>query len=367
MSSFWEDRIVFVTGASGLVGGWLTRALLGSGAQVVALVRDSAPRSLLVREGDIENVEVVRGDVSDLTLLRRTMCEYSVATVVHLAAQTIVGVAKLDPVGTLETNVRGTWNVLEAARQSGAQVVVASSDKAYGSPESLPYRENHPLRGTSPYDVSKSCADLLCAMYAASFKLPVVVARCGNIFGAGDLNLSRAIPGVILSTIKGERFRIRSDGAFIRDFLYAKDAAAAYMLLAERLSANASLAGEAFNFSLGVRFSVLDVVQLVLELMNRQDLEPIIENIVTGEIREQFLDSSKAEQMLGWAPVYGMRDGLKETIGWYEQFFDSLRRGEKANGQVDSDLYHDLPNQGKCSHPEESPAASPRPQYAFQG
>jgi len=345
MSSFWEDRIVFVTGASGLVGGWLTRALLDSGAQVVALVRDSAPRSLLVREGDVENIEVVRGDVSDLTLLRRTMAEYSVGTVVHLAAQTIVGVANLDPVGTLETNVRGTWNVLEAARQSRAQqVVVASSDKAYGSPESLPYRENHPLRGTFPYDVSKSCADLLCAMYATSFKLPVVVARCGNIFGGGDLNLSRAIPGVILSTIKGERFRIRSDGAFIRDFLYAKDAAAAYMLLAEGLAANTSLAGEAFNFSLGIRFSVLDVVQLVLELMNRQDLKPIIENTVTGEIREQSLDSSKAEQMLGWAPVYGMRDGLKETIGWYEQFFDSRRRREPANGQVDSDIYHDLPN-----------------------
>jgi CDP-glucose 4,6-dehydratase len=323
-SNLWPERSVLVTGATGFLGGWLVRALLEERAHVVALIRDTVPTSMLYQEGLINRIVVVQGDVQDGPLLRRILSEYSVSTVFHLAAQAIVGVANADPVGTLETNVRGTWTLLEAARQCRVrEIVVASSDKAYGASANLPYLEDHPLRGQFPYDVSKSCADLICAMYADTYKLPVVVTRCANLFGGGDLNFSRTIPGVILATSRGERFRIRSDGSFVRDLLYVKDAVTAYMTLATALANDSSLVGEAFIFSSETRISVLQLVRQVLEVMGQPRLEPIIQNIATAEIREQYMDCEKSRRVIGWSPFYTLEQALRETVLWYRHYFKS--------------------------------------------
>ena len=321
-NGFWSGRSVLVTGGSGLLGGWLVKELVEEGADVTALIRDGAPKSMLFRDGWINRINTVSGGLHDTALLRRAMSEYAVDTVFHLAAQTIVGVAKLDPITTLKANVQGTWNVLEAARQTHVkQIVVASSDKAYGASDELPYREDHPLRGRYPYDVSKSCADLISTMYAATYGLPVVIARCANLFGGGDLNFSRTIPGVILAALQGERFLIRSDGKFVRDFLYVKDAATAYMGLAEKLADNRALTGEAFNFGLEIRLTVLELVQSVLAMMHCEHLEPIVQNIASSEIREQYLSAEKARRMLQWKPTYTLDAGLQEAIDWYREFF----------------------------------------------
>ena len=237
MNSFWQDRPTFVTGATGLVGGWLVRRLLDFGADVVCLVRDWVPQSELMRAGLIEQVKVVRGDVRDQALLERTLGEYEIDTVIHLAAQTIVGIANRNPISTFETNIGGTWALLEACRRSPrvTRIVLASSDKAYGDQEVLPYDEEMPLQGRHPYDVSKSCADLIAQTYAETYDLPVVITRCGNFYGAGDLNWNRIVPGTIRSVLRGQRPVIRSDGKSIRDYFYAEDGAAAYTLLAERM------------------------------------------------------------------------------------------------------------------------------------
>lgn len=325
-TEFWQGRSVLVTGATGLLGSWLVPALVERGAEVVALIRDGNPRSILVRDGWLNRITTVRGSLTDEGLIRRTMAEYEVATVFHLGAQTLVGVAKKDPVGTLEANVRGTWMLLEAVRQCGVeQVLVASSDKAYGESDCLPYREDHPLQGSYPYDVSKSCADLITTMYGKTFKLPATVVRCGNLFGGGDLNFSRLIPGVIRATLHDERFLIRSDGKFIRDFLYVEDAADAYLCLAERMAQDDSLFGEAFNFGLELKLTMLDLAEKVLAMMNRTDLRPIIQNIATSEIREQYLDATKSRTRLAWSPLRGMDEGLQRTIDWYQQFFADAR------------------------------------------
>lgn len=330
-AAFWSGRAVLVTGATGFLGGWMVRALAERGVSVVALVRDGAPASMFIREGWDRRVPVVNGGLDDMALLRRAMCEYDIDTVFHLAAQTLVGVGKSDPIGTLESNVRGTWNLLEAARQSPVrQIVVASSDKAYGASTRLPYLETHPMDGKYPYDVSKSCADLICGMYAATYNLPVCVTRCGNLFGGGDLNFSRTVPGVIRSTLQGQPFLIRSDGKFVRDFLYVEDAVLGYLRLAECLAADRSLAGEAVNFSLEVQLTVLDLVRKVLRFMGREDLEPVIQNIASGEIREQYMVAEKARRMLGWSPRYGLDQGLRNSIEWYTEFFRST--AEPARG-----------------------------------
>ena len=324
MASYWKGKTVFVTGATGLMGSWLVKALLRDEAEVVALVRDQAPRSMLVREGLIRQIAVVSGDLESLPTMQRAIAEYQPHTVFHLAAQPLVTVARLDPVGTLRANVMGTWNVLEACRLTGkSNVVVASSDKAYGANPNLPYLETHPLQGRYPYDVSKSCADLITQMYAATYGLKTAIARCGNLFGGGDLNFSRTIPGVIQATLAGERFVIRSDGQFVRDFLYVKDAAECYLMLGERLADTKSeeapsISGEAFNFSMGRRLTVLEIVNIVLNLMGRTDLEPEIQNNASSEIREQYLDATRAREQLGWFPKYGMEEALQETISWYE-------------------------------------------------
>ena len=331
----WKDRPVLVTGATGLLGSWVVPELVRRGALVVALVRDGAPHSLLVRDGWLDRIAVVRGSLTDDGLLRRAFAKYSVDTVFHLAAQTLVGVARIDPVGTLEANVRGTWLLLEAARQTGVrQVLVASSDKAYGDSTNLPYLESHPLQGSFPYDVSKSCTDLITTMYARTYGLRCAIARCGNLFGGGDLNFSRLIPGVIRSTLANEAFLVRSDGKFVRDFLYVQDAADAYLMLAQKLAGDDSLIGEAFNFGLGLHPTMIEIVEQVLQQMGRTDLRPVIQNSASAEIREQYLSADKARERLGWAPRFGMEEGLERTIAWYRAFFADLQQGDEPPGVV---------------------------------
>jgi CDP-glucose 4,6-dehydratase len=323
-SSFWRDRPVLVTGCSGLLGSWLTRALADRGAAVVGLVRDWVPESELFHSGTAGRIRVVRGDVCDQAVLERTLGEYEVDTVFHLAAQTIVGIANRNPVSTFESNVRGTWCVLEACRRSPLvrQIVLASSDKAYGTHERLPYGEDAPLQGRHPYDVSKSCADLIAQSYAATYGLPVCVTRCGNLYGGGDLNWNRLVPGTIRSALRGERPVIRSDGTCVRDYFYVEDGVLAYLGLAERLAARRELAGEAFNFSNEIQVSVLDLVRQVLRLAGREDLEPDVRNEAQHEITHQYLSAAKARRLLGWQPEFSLTDGLRRTIGWYRGYLN---------------------------------------------
>lgn len=319
--SFWIDRPTFVTGGTGLVGGWLVRRLREAGADVVCLVRDWIPQSELVRSRQIERVKIVRGDIRDRDLLERILGEYEVDTVIHLAAQTIVPIANRNPVSTFETNIQGTWNLLEACRRSPRvkQIVLASSDKAYGDQERLPYDESTPLQGRHPYDVSKSAADLIASTYAVSFDLPVAVTRCGNFYGGGDLNWNRIVPGTIRSVLRGQAPVIRSDGQFVRDYFYVEDGAAAYMLLAEQLAQHPEMRGEAFNFSYGTPLTVLEIARHILSLM-KSTLQPEIRNEAVHEIRRQYLDAGKARKALGWSPLFTLDDGLQRTIAWYKEF-----------------------------------------------
>lgn len=321
MSNFWRDRPVFVTGGTGLVGSWLVRRLVEAKAQVVCLVRDWVPQSELIRTGLIEQIVVVRGDVCDQALLEKVLGEYEIASVIHLAAQTIVGIANRNPVSTFETNIQGTWALLEACRRSPLvkQIIVASSDKAYGDQEQLPYDESTPLQGQHPYDVSKSCADLISHTYAISYKMPVVVTRCGNFYGGGDLNWNRIVPGTIRSILRNQPPVIRSDGNFVRDYFYVEDGAAAYMLLTEKLAQNPSLAGEAFNFSNELQITVLELVQGILSAMG-SSLEPDIRNEASNEIRHQYLSAAKARRLLDWQPLFNLEEGLQRTINWYTDF-----------------------------------------------
>ena len=320
-SQFWQDRPTLVTGATGLLGGWLVRRLLEARADVVCLVRDWAPQSEFVRARLIDRVKVVNGDVCSQSLLERVLGEYEVDTVIHLAAQTIVGIANRNPVSTFETNIGGTWALLEACRRSPTvkQIVVASSDKAYGEHKQLPYAEDAPLMGRHPYDVSKSCADLIAQSYATTYSLPVAVTRCGNFYGGGDLNWNRIIPGTIRSVLRGQRPVIRSDGKFIRDYFYVEDGALANMVLAEHLAQDNTLSGQAFNFSNESQVTVLEIVDRVLKLMN-SDLEPEVRNEAVNEIREQYLSATKAREVLGWKPLFTLDDGLQRTINWYREF-----------------------------------------------
>ncbi len=321
-SDFWRDRPVFVTGGTGLVGYYVTKRLHEAGADVICLTRDGVPRSELVRSGLIDRVRTVRGDICDQALLERALGEYEVDTVIHLAAQTIVGVANRNPVGTFKANIEGTWSLLEASRRSPKVkgVVIASSDKAYGDQENLPYKEDAPLQGRHPYDVSKSCTDLISHTYAHTYGLPVTITRCGNFYGGGDLNWNRIVPGTIRSVVRGERPIIRSDGLFVRDYFYADDGAAAYLLLAEKLAANPDgMRGQAFNFSNEIQITVLDLVGRILSRMDTS-LEPEIRNEASNEIRHQYLSAEKARQLLNWTPLYSLDSALDETVAWYRRF-----------------------------------------------
>lgn len=319
--SYWLDRPVFVTGCTGILGSWLTISLVDKGAAVTGLVRDQVPFSHLRRSGYQDRIRVVYGDVTQYELVERALNEYEIDTVFHLAAQTIVSIADRAPLSTFETNIKGTWTVLEAARRSPEirAVIVASSDKAYGSHQELPYTEDAPLRGRYPYDVSKACADRIAQAYAATYDLPVAVTRCANLYGGGDLNWSRLIPGTIRSVIRGKRPVIRSDGTLKRDYLYVRDAVAAYLRLAERVRAS-EVRGEGFNFGMDDPKSVMEVVQAIIDVSDQPALKPIVLGEAENEIQDQYLDSTKAKRVLGWMPQYSLKEGLHKTMAWYRAF-----------------------------------------------
>ncbi len=321
MSKFWCDRPTLITGATGLLGSWLVPELLERGAKVTALVRDWISLSKLYSENWHDNINIVRGAVEDLSTLERAINEYEIDTVFHLAAQTIVGVANREPLATFETNIKGTWNILEACRRIGcvSRVIVASSDKAYGDQKILPYEEMTPLQGEHPYDVSKSCADLISRSYYVSYGLPVCITRCGNLYGGGDLNFNRIIPDTIRSAFWEKPIVIRSDGSYIRDYLYVKDGALAYLHLAEEMEQQ-EIWGEAFNFSNELPITVLELVGKILKLMNKSHLKIVVNNQANNEIKHQYLSAEKARNILNWHPKYLLEDGLKETIDWYNNF-----------------------------------------------
>jgi len=321
MSNFWSDRSVLVTGATGLLGSWLVPELIQRGALVTVLVRDLVPRSKLYEEKWQEQVNIVRGCIEDLAVLERSINEYEIDTVFHLAAQTIVGVANREPLATFEANIKGTWNILEAGRRVGctSRIIVASSDKAYGDQEILPYNETTSLQGEHPYDVSKSCADLISHTYYKSYNLPACITRCGNFYGGGDLNFNRIVPDTIRSALQDKPVTIRSDGSYIRDYFYVKDGVLAYLHLAEQMDRK-EIWGEAFNFSNELQITVLELVQNILSIMGKTHLVPIILNQANNEIKHQYLSAEKARQLLGWRSHYSLEQGLKETIDWYEKF-----------------------------------------------
>lgn len=320
----WHGKTVLVTGATGIVGSWLCRRLITEGAEVVVLVRDWDPRSELVRNGTIQRARVVQGALEDYASLERALSEHEVDTVFHLGAQAIVGVALRSPLLTFESNIRGTYNLLEACRihrDLVRNIVVASSDKAYGDSDVLPYTEDMPLQGRHPYDVSKSCTDLLAHTYAHTYGLPVAIARCGNIYGGGDLNWSRIVPATIRAALEDRSPILRSDGSNLRDYIYVEDVVDAYLALAAR-SHEAGIRGEAFNFSPESRVSVLDITRAVLRAMGRDDLTPEIQATAKAEIQDQYLDSSKARTLLQWKPAHDLALGLSKTIPWYREFLE---------------------------------------------
>lgn len=318
----WKNRRVLVTGCTGLLGAWLTEWLVQRQADVVGLVRDGIPKSYFYRLGLDKQIMAVHGTLEDYALIERTLNEYRIETVYHLAAQTQVGIANDNPLSTFSANIQGTWNILEAARRSGRvkAVVVASSDKAYGIQAELPYHEDAPLAGCHPYDVSKSCGDLLAHTYWHTYGVPVAVTRCGNFYGPGDLNFERLVPGTIRSVLDGQSPVIRSDGTMKRDYVYIKDAVMAYALLAEKVLAGKGH-GEAYNFSNESPVTVLEMTTLIGRLMGREDLKPVILNTATNEIPDQYLSADKARRDLGWKPQYTLEQGLQETIAGYREFF----------------------------------------------
>lgn len=319
MNGYWTGKTILVTGCTGFVGAWLTERLVQEGAKVIGLILETIPDANFYHLGLDRRIICVPGDINDFPLLRRIITDRDVDTVFHLAAQAIVTTANTAPLETLETNTRGTWLLLEALRNATSvqRIVVASSDKVYGDQEPLPYTEEAPLLATNPYDVSKACADLIAQSYAKAFGLPIGIVRCGNIYGGGDLNFDRVIPGTISAAFRGENPPIRSDGTYTRDYLYVADAIQSYLLVGQALD-DSQFHGRAFNFGHELPYTVLEVVHMILKLMQRSDLEPIILNSATNEIRHQYLSASKARGELGWAPTYDLQSGLRETIAWYE-------------------------------------------------
>ncbi len=321
-TAFWSGHNVLVTGAGGFLGRWMVKELLAEGAFVVGLMRDQPGGTRAAPQPESQADFIVRGQLEDYECLLRALNEYEVETVFHLAAQPIVGVAYRNPRSTFEANIRGTWNLLEACREIGSvkRIVVASSDKAYGHAERLPYDESMPLLGRHPYDVSKSCADLIAQSYHLTYGLPVSISRAANFYGGGDLNFNRIVPGTIRSALNGTPPVLRSDGTMIRDYIYVRDVVAAYLLLAKAMD-DGKFWGQAYNFSLEIQLSVLEMTNKILELMGRMDLRPIILNEAKAEIPVQYLSAARARRELGWAPRFSMQDGLIETIDWYKNHF----------------------------------------------
>jgi CDP-glucose 4,6-dehydratase len=321
-NNFWDSKNVFVTGADGFIGSWVAKTLVEKNANVIVVVRDIKVRSNI----DVMNlrgkVTIVQGDILDYPLMERVINEYDIDTVFHLAAQALVGIANKSPISTFNTNIRGTWNILEACRKIGTvkRIVVASSDKAYGVHKELPYTEEAPLHGLYPYDASKACADILSRSYFVSYGLPVAVTRNANTYGGGDMNFSRIIPDGICSTLKGKRLEIRSDGTPERDYMYIKDAVSGYLTLAEQLNRK-EVQGQAFNFGTETPISVLDLFNKIIKLIGK-DIKPKVLGTATNEIDRQYLGIEKVKKVLSWTPKYSLDEGLKETIEWYKEFLE---------------------------------------------
>ncbi|NOT47444.1 MAG: NAD-dependent epimerase/dehydratase family protein [Acidobacteria bacterium] len=329
---FWQNRNVFVTGASGLLGSWMVEELLKEGASVTCLLRDWVPGSKLISSGTASRANIVHGQLEDYDLLVRVINEYEIDSVFHLAAQTIVGTATRSAISTFDSNIRGTWNLLEACRICPTlieRIVFASSDKAYGAHDNLPYTEDMALQGRFPYDVSKSCADLIAQSYFHSYGMPITITRCVNLFGGGDLSFNRLVPGTIASALRNERPVIRSNGKFVRDYFYVLNVVEGYMKLAEKMPDD-SINGQAFNFGYGEPLTVVELVDEILTIMDKRSLEPIVLNEASNEIVNQYLDCSKAQKLLGWRPRFDRQDGLKHTINWYRDYFDIHEEAEKA-------------------------------------
>ena len=324
-SSFWAGRSVFVTGGTGLVGSWLVKRLLAARANVVLLVKDVNPLSEISRSGDLAKVAITYGNLEDFDALEYAINLYDVDTVFHLGAQTQVGVAYRYPLKTFEANVRGTYNLLEACRVHSSlvkRIVVASTDKAYGTQKNLPYTESTPLDARNSYDVSKSCADLITQAYHHTYGLPVGITRFGNVYGGGDSNLKRIVPGTVIDLAQGKAPILRSDGTPLRDYIFVEDVVEGYLRLAEKLD-DPAVVGQAFNFSNGKPVSVLEIVAAIQKLMGRTDLTPVILNNAKAEIPEQYLDATKAKKLLGWQARFDLKTGLKQSIAWYLDYLKS--------------------------------------------
>ena len=319
-TNFWKSKNVLVTGCTGFLGSWLTAELVKKSANVVGIIRDDVYSTNFSAMNLKDKITVVKGDITDYELVLRALNEYEIDTIFHLAAQTIVGTANNSPLSTFDTNIKGTWTILESTRIVGVRrIIVASSDKAYGNQEMLPYKEDAPLIGSHPYDVSKSCADLIARAYHISYGMNIGITRCGNLFGPGDINFSRIVPGTIKSIIFGEEPIIRSDGKFIRDYFYVKDAVNAYLLLAENVEKK-GISGEAFNFGTEIPITVLELVEEIIKISGKK-IKPIILNEAKNEIREQYLSCEKARKLLSWKPAFSLRTALAETYKWYEEYF----------------------------------------------
>jgi CDP-glucose 4,6-dehydratase len=322
----WEGRNVLITGANGFVGSWLAESLINKKANVIALIRDYVPSSTLNYMGISQKLKaIVNGDITDFFSVKRVFNEYEIDTCFHLAAQTIVGVANRSPIPTFETNIKGTWNILEAALNSKTieRIVIASTDKVYGEPIKLPIKEDHPLLATYPYDASKACADIISHTYFKTYGLPVGITRCCNIYGGGDLNFSRIVPDTVRSIIFNKNPIIRSDGTPVRDFIFVADVVEAYLYLAENLERK-DVKGEAFNFGSNSPIKILDLVNKVIEISGKK-LKPTIlgKGKQKGEINVQYLSIEKAEKLLKWKPKVSLEEGLKKTIEWYTNYFSS--------------------------------------------
>jgi CDP-glucose 4,6-dehydratase len=326
-TEFWRHRPVAVTGATGFVGSHLTAALVELGAVPVVLCRDAVPSNAISRQW-VQHVSWVTGQLEDQAILERLLGDYEVTTVFHLAAQSQVGVANSNPAATFEANVRGSWNLLEAVRRSPrvGQVILASSDKAYGSQPHLPYTEDMPLLALHPYDVSKACADMIAMTYAKCFGTPVTITRCGNFFGPGDTNWARLVPGTIRDLLRGERPVIRSDGRMVRDYLYVQDGVRAYLQLAEAQAAQPALAGSAFNFSLEQPLTVLGLVELIQRATGTA-IEVDVRATASHEIPAQALSAERARKVLGWSPALTMQEALNETVEWYRAHATTVEAG----------------------------------------
>ena len=323
-NTYWSDKRVLVTGASGMVGSWLTRWLSESGAYTVAFIADTDPQSELIRSGTINEINVINGRLENYDDIERAINNHEVDSIFHLGAQPIVGAADRAPRHTFESNIQGTWNLLDACRTLTPlvkRIVVASSDKAYGTQSVLPYTEDMSMNGDHPYEVSKSCTDLISTTYARTYGTPVTIARCGNIYGGGDLNWNRIIPGTFRALLRGEQPILRSDGTFIRDYLHVDDVVSAYLALGEN-SDKPEFAGHGFNFSDESPLTVMQIFSAICEAAGKSNTKPVVLNEATGEIKDQYLDSTKAREVLGWHARVSLQDGLKKSFSWYSNLLN---------------------------------------------